>query len=524
MSHLAEARASRSVSLAVLATCAAAALFLYRESFLQVVGKWQDSTYAYGAAVPLICAYLVWLRRSALGSASLQPSWPGVLLVAVLGAGWLAARAAGVSAAEQLAAVATLPALLMALLGWPAFRVVAFPSVYLLMCVPIGEILVPGLMDLTANAAVFGVRAVGIPVFRDEYVISVPAGTFEVIKACSGIRFLLVTLTLMIPFAYLQFRKTWIRIAFVVDCAVVAVLANGVRAFLLIVAGQVSDMRWVAGEGHVLIGQVWFGLVLLLMIYAGVRLGDAGRTGQSEAPVDATARSRVDALPFAGIACLVLLLLAARASEAVARASLQAAESIAPLTPNAVPPWREAPSDSVGWQPSFHGYSNLATASYVSEAGHAVGVYMAHYPGSAASGRELINSENRLYNPDTEKSSRPLGRLVDVGGGAGISIIETTISGKTTGNNARLTWTWYEVEGVMTASATKLKMLALVALGRSEPAVQRVVVLHTSIADGNLETGRRRLADFLEHQLPGLRMVESTVLIRQASRDADPGP
>jgi EpsI family protein len=219
----------------------------------------------------------------------------------------------------------------------------------------------------------------------------------------------------------------------------------------------------------------------------------------------------------------VLLLLAARTSEAIASASLQAAAGTAPSTPSAVPPWREAPGDAGGWQPRFHGYSNLATASYVSDGGREVAVFVAHYPGSAASGRELINSENRLHDPDTEKTSRPLERRVDVGGGA-VPVIEMTVSGKSTANATRLTWTWYEVEGAMTASAIKLKVLALVALGRAEPAVQRVVVLHTSIADGDLDAGRRRLADFLQHQLSGFRMFESTSFIRQASRDAETRP
>src|SRR5690606_16604230 len=133
-------------------------------------------------------------------------------------------------------------------------RLMWFPLLYLFFMVPFGEVLVPWLMRLTASSAVLGIQLSGIPVYQDGFLFSLPSGDFEVIKACSGIRFLMTTLAVGAVFAYVAYTSMKRRALFMLAAAVVPVAANLVRVYAVVLVAHLSDMRIGAGADHVLAG------------------------------------------------------------------------------------------------------------------------------------------------------------------------------------------------------------------------------------------------------------------------------
>ncbi|MEZ5566619.1 MAG: exosortase [Gammaproteobacteria bacterium] len=147
----------------------------------------------------------------------LEPSWLAVTLMVPAGVLWVLGEVLEINLVHHFAAVMLLILAVWAVLGARIVRIIWFPLAYLLLMVPFGEFLVPTLMRWTADFAVVAVAATGVPVFQEGFVFSLPSGDFEVIKACSGIRFLMATVAAGIVFAWVAYRS-WTKRSFVSRC------------------------------------------------------------------------------------------------------------------------------------------------------------------------------------------------------------------------------------------------------------------------------------------------------------------
>ena len=64
-------------------------------------------------------------------------------------------------------------------------------------------------MDWTGRATVAdAVRASGIPIYREGLQFVIPSGTWSVVEACSGVRYLIASFMVGTLFAYLSYRTT----------------------------------------------------------------------------------------------------------------------------------------------------------------------------------------------------------------------------------------------------------------------------------------------------------------------------
>jgi exosortase len=98
-----------------------------------------------------ISLWLIWRRRANFSLYPPQPYWPALLLLALLGAGWLAAQLGEVQVVSQYTFVAMLPVAALALLGRRLAGSLAFPLLFLLFAVPFGEVFVAPLIQFTAD-------------------------------------------------------------------------------------------------------------------------------------------------------------------------------------------------------------------------------------------------------------------------------------------------------------------------------------------------------------------------------------
>ena len=188
---------------------------LYAATWQQMAGTWSTSdTYAHGFFVPLVSAWLAWRLRHTV--AHLVPRASPLAWVLLLGpaALWLAGDLVSVNAATQLAVVAMVVLTVPAVLGWQVAWAMVFPLGFLFFAVPIGEFLLPGLMTSTADFTVLALRASGIPVYREGLQFVIPSGMWSVVEACSGIRYLIASVTVGALFAYLNYNGWRKRVLF----------------------------------------------------------------------------------------------------------------------------------------------------------------------------------------------------------------------------------------------------------------------------------------------------------------------
>jgi exosortase A len=444
-------------ALAVLAASLALLLGLYRETAFSLVDIWwRSETFAHGFVIVPISLYMVWTRRQELAGLTPRPSLWGVVPVVSAAALWAVARIADVLVVEQLAFVALVPALVVTTLGLRVAWAIAFPLAYLVFAVPMGEDLEPPLMDFTADFTVWALQLSGIPVYVEGRFLALPTGNWEVAQACSGVRYLIASVALGTLYAYLTYRSPWRRLAFIALAVVVPILANGVRAFGIVLLGHLSEMRLAVGIDHIIYGWVFFGLVMLLLFSVGSLWRDRDFAGE------AAAAARGPPTPAAPMPVLALLLgavpagLALVAGPAVAAGWLERPvdrSGYSVTLPAARGGWAGPLPDPEPWSPGFAGASDTVHGLY-RMGGGAVRGYLVHYR-HERQGAELINSQNRLYGGDlwqlmTETRGVPEG--------VERAVLQSQVRGP---GRYRLVWSWYDIAGESTADPRVGKLLTV---------------------------------------------------------------
>ncbi|MES2960129.1 MAG: exosortase A [Pseudomonadota bacterium] len=384
-------------TLSALLLLLATVLLLYRDTAIGMVSIWARSdTFAHAFLVPPIVAWLIWRRRHELAAQRPEPNAWLLLPIAAMAAAWLLGDLVGVNSVTQFAFTALLVLVTLALLGLPASRSILFPLGFLFFAVPIGEFLLPVLMTGTADFTVTALRASGIPVYRDGLQFVIPSGTWSVVEACSGVRYLIASLTVGTLFAYLNYRSTRRRLIFIGISVLVPILANWVRAYLIVMLGHLSDNRLATGADHLLYGWVFFGVVMVIMFVIGMRWADTDPApsvdGRPARPA-AGDPARADR-PWAMAAALALLVaLPQLLLWGLDRSDDRRAPTLVPLGALAEG-WQPGAAAFTDWRPAFQQPSAEAQARYGS-AGGAVGVYIGYYRDQDYR-RKLVSSANGL--------------------------------------------------------------------------------------------------------------------------------
>ena len=262
------------VSLLVAFLVIALVMAVYWQTFSRIIDMWSLWDYQYGWLVYPVCLYLLASNRDALAQVPWRASGLGVVLLMVLVLMWLIARTAAVQVVEFLSATLMIFASFWALAGTAAMRKVAFPLLLFLAAVPMGGFLVEPLMRITAEIAAVLLAMTGVPVLRDNQFFSLPGGTFEVADVCSGFRYLISGIMLALAYVYMTYSRILPRLIFVAVAAIVLVVANGVRAFIVMAVASATEMRVFGGADHVVFGMILFVVFFVAMILVGERFAD----------------------------------------------------------------------------------------------------------------------------------------------------------------------------------------------------------------------------------------------------------
>ena len=272
---------------------------------------WRSETFAHCLLVLPISIWLVWRERLRLAPLQPRVCWPALVPLLLAGALALVGDLASVNAARHFALVFSVQALVWLVFGTAVVRQLWFPLVFLWFAPPFGEFLMPQMMDWTADFTIAALQLTGVPVYREGLQFVIPSGNWSVVEACSGVRYLMASLMVGSLFAYLNFAGWRRRLAFVLFSIAVPIVANWLRAYLIVMLGHLSGNQLATGADHLIYGWVFFGIIMLAMFWVGMRFADAPLgTPQPEADVaamDATAVARSPLLLLAALSAAVLL-------------------------------------------------------------------------------------------------------------------------------------------------------------------------------------------------------------------------
>ena len=101
--------------------------------------------------------------------------------------------------------------------------------------------------------------------------LSIPRGDFEVAKACSGIRYLIASVSLGTFYAYLTYQSWGRRLLFVSMAIALPILANGLRAYGIVMIAHFTNMKHAVGVDHLIYGWLFFGVLMFVLFWVGGR-------------------------------------------------------------------------------------------------------------------------------------------------------------------------------------------------------------------------------------------------------------
>jgi exosortase A len=466
-----------------LAAVAVGIGLLYRDAVAGAWRVWLESTvYNHCLLVLPLAAFMFWNRRQRLTNVHPRVEWPMLALLVPVVLVWLCGRLFSVLEVQQFAVVTMLQVSALVLFGWPVYRRLIAPFLFLYLLVPTGMFLVLPLQNFTAKFVILFLQLTGIPVLANGTVIKVSSGTFVVAEACAGLRFLIAAIAFGIFYACEVYASIARRLAFIALCFIIPIFANGLRAFGLVFAAELLGTASAIEADHILYGWLFFSMVLFALIYIGRFFADRSAFTPylpvAEPPGSSTRRAgRLD-FGLAAVACLLLAAAGPLAQQVLA---MRGAVSL-PAGPPPVPAGWQAAAPSSDWRPKAR-RSDRVFFDTIQKDGRRIDRFVALYrphgnPSSPASG------EDRLADPEVWRPVQASRRNIIV---EGQTVPLQTLEAVAPGDKRRIVWGFYMAGRRPAASGWTVRWYAFQSyITASRCPAAFIAVSTTDSADSNL--------------------------------------
>ncbi len=477
---------------------------------------WERSeTFAHGYVIAPISIFLIWRMRDELAYLTPKVCWFALVPLTGLAAMWVIARLVDVTVVQQFCVVLMLACVVWLVLGTQYLKALWFPLAFLLLAVPFGEGLIPFLIERTADFVVFALKLSGLPVYRDGNLLMIPSGTWSVVSGCSGMRYLMATITVGTLFAYLNYHSWWRRVLFVVIAIAVAIVANWLRAYGIVMIAHLSGMKLALGVDHYIYGWVFFGIVIFLLMGIGSIWTEHPEPVQGKMPDNSVSTTPVSTLQLATALTAILLIAGAApwfADKAFANSS-RLARTLKFDTFMHGSAWSPTAATLLAWQPEFQNPTQTHRQGFYNAQHGRVSMYIAWYA-EQGQGAEITSAANRLTWEKHERWRVKNTHIEPVAGMSPTEVRESTFIERATGRE-HLMWQWYWVNGRDSALKHVAKRAELMGLLRQQGNAGAIVLLYTEI-DGiqTVDAARKRLRAFLGDATGELETLFSPTSVR----------
>jgi exosortase len=217
----------------------AAAVTLAYFNMLQFTSTfWIKDEYSHGWIVPLIAAYLFWIRKKPLVETAEMDRWIGVGMVVACMFLRVWAAYYDYNNPDRLSFIVALLGVTMIAGGRSMLRWAGLPLAFLLFMYPLPAFLentlLMKLQTMATIASTWVFQTMGLSAARDGNTISIDglAKPLQVIEACSGLRMLTIFGAMSVALAMIIERPWWDRLIILLSAIPIALASNVIRIVL----------------------------------------------------------------------------------------------------------------------------------------------------------------------------------------------------------------------------------------------------------------------------------------------------
>lgn len=378
------------------------------DTLVKVGARWLhfDEAYSHGFLLLLVSLWLLvreWRRGAPVSG--FYPIGLGPLILALLA--YIAGGLLLIEAVQQLMVLPILFAGLAVIWGVRQTARFLIPIGVLIFAFPMWDYLAWPLQLITVavNEVLLGLFS--MPFHVDGVFVTLPGiGAFEVAHGCSGLRYLMVGLTMSTLYGQVYYQRWRNRLLLVSIGVLFSLLANWLRVFVIIHQGYVTRMQSPLIEDHDFFGWIVFAATLIPLFWLANRI-ELTRSGvaTNEAGVLPAMPAKVSGRAHVALLWLVPLLLSPLFLQLFGQPSASASSLNFPrwLPENQWLAYFER--DAMPWKPLIKGADVIDERNFFSRQDlnegqlpdQRVAIRIYHYE-TQKPGKELVQDANRLYD------------------------------------------------------------------------------------------------------------------------------
>ena len=465
---------------------------VFYETTLAMIDIWLvNETFTHGFIIFPISIWLIWKKRNLINALPHEAELRVLtIFLPILGL-WFVAKLVDVLIIQQLAMIALIPITIWLISGRNILLTILFPVFFLIFAVPLGQSLIPPMMELTASFTVFLIQLTGIPVYQDGLFFTLPSGNWSVVEECSGVRYLIASICLGTIYAYINYQSFRKRLLFMLVSIAVPIIANGLRAFGIVIIGHLSGMELATGVDHLVYGWLFFGVVIFLMFYVGSFWWDPISSNIS-AKSDGTAPSSLTnhSIFLKSVAIATILIVGVRLSAyQLSEDNISNPGSVEISLPDSFQEWQHEEQMSTGWKPEITNTDATIRRSYRFEL-DIVQLDIGYYQ-FQRQGAEAVSGQNRLTDPINGAWKITHSGEIQY---KNLYLEESIVRH---GNRRVLVWRWYRIGSHVTANRYMAKIFDAfnqIFIGRNDA----TMITLATLLDESTDVGRKKLERFYQ--------------------------
>ena len=223
---------------------------------------------SHGVFVPFLAIYFLWLKWDTIKTTKLETGYPGIVFI-IIGLIFPIFHI-GTFHIQFISFIIFLSGAIYLVLGQEMFKQTSFPVFFLIAMTPIPEAIYEGLANYSRHIAFGGslkiISILGIPYFKDGWLIQLHNALLHVAISCSGIRYLISYFVFGLAYAYITRSNPWHRILIVALTIPLSHVASIMRLTVIFVMTHTFGPFWSQHRPHVVLSWAVFAFFLFASI------------------------------------------------------------------------------------------------------------------------------------------------------------------------------------------------------------------------------------------------------------------